>query len=113
MAEKVRDLVVDTDTKARLENQAFLTRSSVSELVREILDGIARDEYTDAVEKNPLPPSGGGSNRARIGLIVDDQLWDAAEETAWKRRTSRSALVRLVADHLYGHLPVDREGLSR
>lgn len=104
----IREVLVDPETKARMENVAFMQRKSMSDIVRKILEDAVAGEY-DTLDADEERPTG----RARIGLQVDDDLWDASGEVAWRLHTTRSSMVRDIAAKLYADVPTDRGKVVR
>lgn len=107
----IREILVDPDTKARIENAAYMDRTNVSTLVRELLLEIVAGDHEDilSVADGNEPENG----RARIGLLVPDQLWEAAADVAWRMHLTRSAMVRIVAAYKYRDVPADRAKVNR
>jgi hypothetical protein len=99
----IREILVDPDTKTRLENTAFMERTSVSELVRTILQEAVDGKYDDLqLTDRPV-------GRARISVAVDEELWEASGDKAWELRLQRSRMVREIVNLKYANTPLDRK----
>lgn len=103
---KIRELSVDSDTKARLENVAWKQRTTIADLTRTIAERANKGDF----DKLPAP-TGMPTTKGRIGVHMTDELWTEFGDTAWRLRTSRVKLVQAAVAHLYGDVPTDREGV--
>lgn len=104
-----RELFVDVETKEKLRNLAWSKRESLSAIVREIFEDYVAGKH-DKVKDAEMPV---GESRARLGLRVEDDLWEAAGERAWRTHTTRSQVLRNVAVKLTKNIPLEREAVTR
>lgn len=100
----IRDLVVDTDTKARIENAAWMRRTSIAEVTREIVAQAVEGKFNDVPLPENLP-----KERARLGVIMTDDLWEQLGDAAWRERTTRVKLVQAGVSKALGDIPVNKE----
>lgn len=99
----IRDMIVDKETKARLENVAWAQRSTMTDLVHDLIEDVVAGKYRDADLSLPM-----GEGRARLGFRCSDSLWEAFADAAWRMRTSRTTLMRVIVNEKYADTPTDR-----
>lgn len=85
----VRGIWLDYNTHLALLEYAWLKRTTMSEVLRTVLDHVAQSEPDDSVLSTPDRPG-----RKRMNVKTTDEQWDAAAAAAVRAGVGFHSLIR-------------------
>jgi hypothetical protein len=88
-------LWMTSDLKARVTELAYQRRTTVSALVREVVD----DYTANGTASEALAPLDPGGHEERAPFRIDQESWEKAKKRAAKEQASLASVIRRGLEH--------------